>query len=196
MRFRVLGPLEVTDPEGTALDLSSPKLRALLTLLLLDAGRVVPLDRIIDQLWGDEPPASATGTLQSYVSNLRRLLEPDRGPRQPARVLLTRPPGYSIAVGDDDLDLLRFTRLVGEGEAALLADEPLRAVELFDEALALWHGEPAPDLADQQSVAAERTRLVELNLRAREQRAEALYLAGRSSAAVAALEELTTANPL
>src|SRR6478736_4373881 len=105
MRFRVLGPLEVTDPEGTALDLGSPKLRALLTLLLLDAGRVVPLDRIIDQLWGDEPPASATGTLQSYVSHLRRLLEPERGPRQPATVILTRPPGYVAQADEDDLDL-------------------------------------------------------------------------------------------
>src|SRR6478735_4688414 len=112
MRFRVLGPLEVTGTDGEAVDLGSPKLRALLTLLLLDAGRVVPLDRIIDQMWGDEPPASATGTLQSYVSNLRRLLEPDRGPRQPAQVLLTRPPGYSVRVDADELDLLCFTRLV------------------------------------------------------------------------------------
>ena len=94
MRFRVLGPLEVTGPDGSPLDVGGAKPRALLTLLLADAGRVVGIDRIVATLWGDEPPPTVTGTLQAYVSHLRRVLEPDRGPREAPTVLLTRPPGY------------------------------------------------------------------------------------------------------
>lgn len=99
MQFRVLGPLEVVTANGLPVDLGSAKLRALLTLLLADHGRVVPLDQIIETLWAGEPPATATGTLQSYISQLRRLLEPDRAPREAPRLLLTRPPGYLVAVG-------------------------------------------------------------------------------------------------
>jgi DNA-binding SARP family transcriptional activator/tetratricopeptide (TPR) repeat protein/chloramphenicol 3-O-phosphotransferase len=196
MRFRVLGPLEVTGSDGEPVDLGSPKLRALLSLLLLDAGRVVSLDRIIDQLWGDEPPASATGTLQSYVSHLRRVLEPERGPRQPATVVLTRPPGYSVQAGADDLDLLRFGCLVREGETALHADDPAAAAAALDEALALWRGDPVPDLAEQPGVAAEIGRLVELHLHAHELRTEALYRSGRVAAAVGDLGRITVENPL
>ena len=93
MRFRVLGPLEVTGPDGTVLDVGGAKPRALLTLLLADAGRVVGVDRIVSTLWGDAPPPTVTGTLQAYVSHLRRVLEPERGPREAPTVLLTRSTG-------------------------------------------------------------------------------------------------------
>ena len=82
MRYRVLGPLEVTGPDGRVLDVGGAKPRALLTLLLAEAGRVVSVDRIVATLWGDDPPPTVTGTLQAYVSHLRRVLEPDRGPRE------------------------------------------------------------------------------------------------------------------
>ena len=96
MRFRVLGPLEVSGPDGELLDVGGAKPRALLTLLLADAGRVVGIDRIVSTLWGEEPPPTVTGTLQAYVSNLRRVLEPGRGPREAPTVLVTRPPGYLL----------------------------------------------------------------------------------------------------
>ena len=99
MQFRVLGPVEVVD-RGEPVDIGTPRQRALLARLLVDANTVVPLDRIIDDLWEGEPPAAATATLQSYVSLLRRVLEPDRPPRTPATVLVTRPPGYLLAVAD------------------------------------------------------------------------------------------------
>lgn len=76
MQLRVLGPLEVLADDGRPVEVGAPRLRALLTLLAAEAGRVVPADRIVDVLWGDAPPATAAGTLQTYVSQLRRLLEP------------------------------------------------------------------------------------------------------------------------
>ena len=108
VRYRVLGPLEVTGPDGRPLDVGGAKPPGLLALLLAEAGRVVPVDRIVSALWGDDPPPTVTGTLQAYVSHLRRVLEPERGPRQAARVLLTRAPGYLLQVETTDLDSLRF----------------------------------------------------------------------------------------
>lgn len=196
MQFRVLGPLELVGGDGRLVDLGGPKLRAVLSLLLLDANRVVPLDRLIDQLWGDEPPASATGNLQSYVSHLRRILEPDRGPRQPAGRLLTRPPGYLIRVSEDDLDLLRFTRLIADGGRALHDGDASGAEALLRQALELWRGEPLADLAEETAIAAERTRLQELHLNARERYADALLALGRADVAVILLERLVVEQPL
>ena len=151
MRFRVLGPLEVQDASGAVVDVGSPKLRALLALLLLEAGRVVPLDRIVDELWGERPPASATGTVQSYVSNLRRLLEPAHGTaggdRRPPEVLLTRAPGYLIDVPRAEVDALVLPSLVDEGGRLLAADAPDQARAVLCRALALERGQPLVDLA-------------------------------------------------
>src|SRR5947199_380645 len=88
----VAGAGEVVDG-GRLIDVGTRKQRALLSLLLIAANRVVPLDLIIEELWSDEPPARATSSLRAYISNLRRLLEPDRGPRQPPQVLVTQAPG-------------------------------------------------------------------------------------------------------
>ena len=98
MRFGVLGPLEVTGPDGTPVDVGGAKPRALLTLLLADPGRVVGIDRIVSTLWGDDPPPTVTGTLQAYISHLRKVLEPERGPREAPSVLITQPPGYLLRV--------------------------------------------------------------------------------------------------
>src|SRR4051794_40268619 len=97
MEYRILGPLEVLS-RGQLLDPGTRKQRALLSLLLLSANRAVALDQIIDELWADEPPARATSSLRAYISNLRRILEPDRGPRQPPEILVTQPPGYVLRV--------------------------------------------------------------------------------------------------
>src|SRR4051794_26699121 len=142
MRYRVLGPLEVTGPDGRPVDVGGAKPRALLTLLLADANRVVGVDRIVATLWGDEPPPTVTGTLQAYVSHLRRVLEPRRGPREAPTVLLPRAPGYLLRAEAADLDALRFPELVDEGDRAVQGGDAARGVGLLDQAIELWRGEP------------------------------------------------------
>src|SRR4051812_44783098 len=110
MEFRVLGPLEVIDTTGPVA-LGPRKQRALLALLLLDAGRTVPVDQLLDQLWGEDVPGSAMKMVQGYVSGLRKVL--------PEGVLATRPPGYSLAVSAEQSDLGRFRQLDADGRAAL-----------------------------------------------------------------------------
>src|SRR5256886_16162239 len=103
--FRILGPLEVSDETGPLL-LGGQKQRALLALLLLDAGRVVSVDRIVDALWGERPPKTAPTSLQNFVSHLRKVLGAD--------VLVTRPPGYLLQIAPEQLDLERFKTLVDD----------------------------------------------------------------------------------
>ncbi|MBI5089554.1 MAG: winged helix-turn-helix domain-containing protein, partial [Actinobacteria bacterium] len=128
MRYRVLGPLEVT-AGGRRLDIGPRRQRQLLAVLLLDAKRVVSLDRLIDELWGDAPPNAATASIQSYVSNLRRVLEPQRGPREPPRVLVTEPPGYVLRVGPEQIDAVVCERLVDEAASYASLGQPAAAAE-------------------------------------------------------------------
>jgi len=196
MRYRVLGPLEVSGNDGRPVDVGGAKPRALLTLLLADVNRVVGIDRIVATLWGDDPPPTVTGTLQAYVSHLRRVLEPERGPREAPTVLLTRAPGYLLRAEAADLDSLRFPELVEEAERAIQAGDASRGVSLLDQALKLWRGEPLPELGDTPTAATDRLRLVELHVRARERRCDALLALGRADAAVPDLERLVAENPL
>ncbi|WP_300018376.1 BTAD domain-containing putative transcriptional regulator [Pseudonocardia sp.] len=197
MQFRVLGPLEVATADGRPIDPGSPKLRSLLTLLLADHGRVVPLDRINETLWAAEPPATATGTLQSYVSQLRRLIEPDRAPRAAPTRLLTRPPGYLIAVEADELDVSRFEALLADGQRLLATGRHREAEDVLLAALDLWRGEPYADLGDGgAAVHADRARLAELRAVAVERHVEAMLGAGRPDDAVAELERLVAVHPL
>src|SRR5262245_10511493 len=118
LEFGVLGPLEVL--RGTeSLTPSAAKQRALLALLLLNANTVVSTDRLIDELWGADAPATAPSALQVHVSQLRRVLEAKRAQRDSYEVVITRPPGYLLRVAPDQLDLQRFERLTAEGAQAL-----------------------------------------------------------------------------
>src|SRR5262245_34048275 len=110
MEFRILGPLEVRH-DGGEVPLGGRRPRALLAVLLLHANEVVPADRLIDELWGDDTPDRAAGALRVNVSRLRKALSQD--------VLTTRSPGYAVRVGPDELDLHRFERLVDEGRSLL-----------------------------------------------------------------------------
>ena len=121
VQFRILGPLEVLDGQRRV-ELGRPKQRALLAVLLVHANQVVALDRLIEELWGEQPPAQATASLQAYVSNLRRVLEPDRPARTLPRVLVTQPPGYRLVVAPGDLDAARFVALAEEGHRLLEAE--------------------------------------------------------------------------
>src|SRR6266511_1208688 len=186
MDYRVLGPLEVRDGEES-LPLAGAKQRALLALLLLHANRVLSLDRRIDELWGDEPPATAVTGLQVYVSRLRKLL--------PAGALLTRPPGYLLAVEPDELDLRRFERLLAEGHEALAQADPERAARVLQEALALWRGPALAEFAFEPFAQAEIGRLEDLRLTAVEERVEADLALGRHADLIGELEALIAENP-
>ena len=196
MQFGILGPLEVATDAGRPVELVSHKLRSLLALLVIEAGRVVSLDRIIDQLWGDEPPATATGTLQAYVSQLRRLLEPDRLPREPARILVTQAPGYVLRVTPDKVDFLCFERLAEEGEKLLVAGRPQEADTALGKALGLWRGEPLAEFAGEAFARVEASRLSERRLLAWEHRLDAWLALGRHAPAAAELERLVGEHPL
>ena len=179
MRFAILGPLEVSGDDGQRLALGGPQQRALLAVLLLNAGRVVSTDRLIECLWGEQPPAAARSLLQGCVAGLRRALKVGAGPdRQP---LVTRAPGYCIEVRPDELDLDRFDRLVA---AAQLTD-----------ALSLWRG-PVLDGIALDACQADVARLEERRLAVLEQRIEAELRAGRHTSLVGELESLVRVHPL
>jgi DNA-binding SARP family transcriptional activator len=191
VEFGLLGPLLIRSAAGPV-EIGAPKQRALLICLLLRAGRTVPVDRLIDALWGDEPPAQARITLRSYVSNLRRALgSPDAEP-----FIVTRGNGYSAQVDPDSIDAVRFERLVEEGRQQLGAHDPAVALDLLDEGLGLWRGDALADVSDSAFARGERTRLEELRLTAEEDRFDALLALGRHAEAVAALEAFVAAAPL
>jgi DNA-binding SARP family transcriptional activator/tetratricopeptide (TPR) repeat protein len=185
MRFRLLGPLEVVDGERQV-PIASGKQCALLAILLLQANRVVPMSRLVDDLWGDELPDTAVKSVQVYVSKLRKALPEPR--------LRTRGSGYLADVHVGELDLDTFSSLASAGRAAL-GDDAARAVDLLTEALALWRG-PALVGLDAPFVPAEAARLEELQLACREDRMEALLVLGRQHELVPELEVTTARHPL
>ncbi|QWF83283.1 BTAD domain-containing putative transcriptional regulator [Amycolatopsis sp. CA-230715] len=193
VRFGVLGPLVAGDARGAA-DLKGPRHRAVLARLLVARGKVVPVDRLVDDLW-DDPPDGAIGAIQTFVSALRRALEPDRPPRTPARLLVTAAPGYAVRAEPDAVDAWRFEALVAAAGKSLDGRRPGAALSEVDEALALWRGPAYAEFADEAWARAEIDRLDELHLLAGERRAEALLALGRAVEAVPDLEAATAAHP-
>src|SRR4051812_18371169 len=181
--FRLLGPLEVANNGGT-LTLGGQNQRALLALLLLHAGEALSVDRIADELWGENPPRTATSSVQNFVSQLRKLLGPD--------VLVTGAAGYVLHVQPEQLDLTRFEQLVAEARRA----EPDERGRLLREALAMWRGPPLADFAYEPFAQGEIQRLEELRLDALEQRVDADLVAGAGRELVAELEPLVARYPL
>ncbi|MEU6408490.1 BTAD domain-containing putative transcriptional regulator [Microbispora sp. NPDC046933] len=195
LSFRLLGPFEVTGGDGRVLDLGPRKQRAVLAVLALEPGRIVSLDRLIDELWADEPPSSATATLQSYVSNLRKVLEPGRRPRTPPAVLLTREPGYLLSVAPGQVDLVRFVSWVEDGRRALARREYAAVLGVIDRALETWRGEPLAEFAAYEFAEPVIARLTELRAVAVEDRFEARLALGDGPSCVADLERLVEAYP-
>ena len=194
MQFHILGPLQVLDA-GRPLALGRPKQRAVLAILLLDAGRVVSLDRLVEEVWGRQSPPQALASVQAYVSHLRRLLEPQRAPGAPATVIVNQAPGYRIVLGADDLDAACFETLAQRGHDLLQQNEAPRAAETLEEALRLWRGPVLADFADARFVQAQRARLEDLRLTALEGRLSADLALGRHARIVAELEQLTADHP-
>jgi YVTN family beta-propeller protein len=191
MEFLLLGPLEVRDGDGP-IPLGGAKQRALLASLLLHANEVVGRDRLIDGLWGGQPPATAGHTVETYISRLRRALH-DVGSRA---ALITRPPGYMLRLDPDALDLNRFQRLAGEGRRMLAEGNPELAVDLLREALALFRGPPLDDVAFFPFAQVEVGRLEEMRLAALEDRIDADLAAGRRAELVSELNPLVHVHPL
>jgi DNA-binding SARP family transcriptional activator len=187
MEFGILGPLEVRDG-ATELALGAPKQRAVLALLLLHANQVVPTDRLIDQLWGDQAPDTVKVALQGYVSNLRKALG--------AGTIVTRAPGYAIELEPERFDLHRFESLLSQARAAAAAGDPAGAAAGFREALGLWRGSALVDFAYEEFAQAPIARLEELRLTALEDRIEADLALGRHAEFVAELETLVAEHPL
>ncbi|MFE7598647.1 ATP-binding protein [Streptomyces sp. NPDC057494] len=189
MIFRLLGPLTVA---GTAGITGGPKVRALLARLLLDAGGTVTVERLVDGLYGDEPPAGAQGALQAQVSRLRRALPP-------GVTVEFSPAGYRLTVADPaaEVDVVRFEALAREGARAGAAGDPGRAAGLLREALGLWRGPALTDVRDAPFAAGQTARLDALRLDAVEEWAAAeLAVDGDPAVLVRELERWAREQPL
>ena len=195
LEFRILGPLEVRDGDRPVV-VRGEKQRLLLARLLLSANRVVSTDRLVDAIWGDAPPDTPDKALQMHVSQLRKLLEPQRSPGRSGEVLVTRPPGYLLRVDEGQLDLVRFERAVAEAAAAASAGRHEEAARGLRAALALWRGAALADLADAEGLRADLARLDELRLAALEDRIDADLALGRHARVIAELEDLAAEHPL
>ncbi len=183
VEVRLLGPLEI-DVDGRILDVRRQKQRALLALLALRAGEVVPTDRLVDEIWGDEPPKAAVGSLQNFVSELRKMIGAD--------VLVTRSPGYLLDIPRDAVDAHRFERIVREAGR----EAPEQRAASLREALGLWRGPALADVQLEGAMAAEAALLEESRVAAWEDRLEVELELGRQSQVIGELESLVAKHPL
>lgn len=195
VKFRALGPVEAV-VAGQLADLGAPKQRALLALLVSRVGEPVAVDVMLEELWAGQPPPSAMTSLQAYVANLRRVLEPDRAPRTPATVLRTHNRGYLLNSRVVEVDVHRFGEHATAGWQAWERGEPRQALTEFEAGLSLWRGQAYAEMADATYVVPEVARLEELRLSVAEGRCAALLAVGAHELAVAELEAFTQAYPL
>ncbi|MFD9950637.1 BTAD domain-containing putative transcriptional regulator, partial [Nonomuraea sp. NPDC059022] len=185
MRFQILGPAKVQAEDGREVVLGGPRVRALLVLLALRAGRIVPAEQLVDDLYGTRPPEGIANALQSQVSRLRRALGKD--------LVEFHPAGYRLAADPSQVDAHRFEKLAADGRQALGSGDARTAAAVLREALDLWHGAP---LSDAPLAGAAAARLEELRLAAVEDRVQADLALGRHRDLVAELRQLITAHPL
>ncbi len=187
LELRLLGPLEVSTGSGVV-PIGGPKPRTLLAVLALEAGCVVSVDRLVEDLWPAEPPKTAPHTIQVYVSQLRKALGPE--------AISTRAPGYVLELEPERVDLHRFVRLTDEGRAALGSGDAVAAEVALREALGLWRGTALADFTYEPFAQAEIARLDELRLVALEARVEADLTLGRHAELVSELQALVDSQPL
>jgi YVTN family beta-propeller protein len=187
LEFHILGPVEAVEQQR-ALPLGGSRQRALLAILVLHRGEALTSDRLIDELWGERPPATAAKTLQGYVSRLRRVLGPD--------VLLTRAGGYVLAAAPEQVDAERFERLAAGAREALARGDPAGARDQLRSALALWRGDALADLAYEPFAARQVARLEEARRAAIEDRIDAELALGADRELIGELEALVAAHPV
>ena len=192
MSFRILGALAAETSDGVAVPLGQPKQRALLAILLLHTGEIVSTDRLVELLWGEAAPRTAPHSVQIYVSELRRILEPLIG----GTAILTRPPGYLLQVPPDEIDARRFERMVADGAHALAQGRRPEGVALLQDALRLWRGPALSDFMYEEFAQPYIRRLHDLHLDAIEELAAAELVDGRPGAAITLAEAAIQDDPL
>ncbi len=189
MRVLLLGGLEVQDDDGNDVAVAGPKLRALLAVLALQAGRVVPTDQIVDALWGEDPPAAVRNGLQGLTSKLRRALGS-------TDLVVMRGGGYVLELPVEAVDVFRHEDLVASARAAVTTGDLEAAAAHLLEADALWRGDPLADFAYEDFASGAITRLAELRLTLIEERLDIELRLGRHQEAIAQLEEFVATHPL
>jgi predicted ATPase/DNA-binding SARP family transcriptional activator len=193
VEYRILGPLEVFNA-GIPIEVGGPRHRKLLAVLLVNAGDAVSSERLINGLWGEDPPISAPSMLHVRISEIRNALRAGRGDRNAG--IVTGHSGYQLQVEVDELDSRRFERLAGAGCQALARGDNVNASAKLHEALALWRGPPLSEVADEPFAQGEIARLEALHLQALEDRLEADLALGHHAEIVAELEALVAEHPL
>jgi basic membrane lipoprotein Med (substrate-binding protein (PBP1-ABC) superfamily)/DNA-binding SARP family transcriptional activator len=191
VEYRILGSLEVV-ANGTVADLGPPKQRAVLAVLLLHANEIVPTERLIDLVWPERPPRTAVHSVQIYVSELRKAIEPLAG----CAPLATRPPGYVLEADPESIDAGRFTRLVEDGLRRLGDGDPGGSVTVLRSALALWGGSPLSDFTYEEFAQPHIRRLSELRLAALEELAATELDLGRAVQALPLIESAVAMDAL
>ncbi|MHB9864470.1 AfsR/SARP family transcriptional regulator [Streptomyces sp. YIM S03343] len=196
MRFRILGPLEITSSRAVEpLRPKAAKIRVVLATLLVRPNEIVAVDHLIDELWGENPPRTATTTLQVYVSQLRKLLDA-ADPEYGRDALVTRPPGYALYLDPAQLDLVVFEELHQSGQAALLRAEPAAAADLQRRALQLWRAPLASDTPHGPLLARTAVRLAEMRAAALEQRIRAELQLGHHQQLIGELHSAVAEMPM
>ncbi|WP_330318917.1 BTAD domain-containing putative transcriptional regulator [Streptomyces platensis] len=180
--------------DGRDLPLGPPRRRALLALLLIRLGRVVPTELLVEELWGEEPPRQSVATLQSHISHLRRVLQPVSGPDRPT-VLRHRAHGYVLELAPEQIDACRFERLVAEGRLLLERRDPRAARDRFTAALSLWRGSPYAEFDGHPPLSDESSRLEDVRLTAVESCAEAQLALGEAQEVAADLDREARLHP-
>jgi DNA-binding SARP family transcriptional activator len=194
MRVRLLGPVSA-ETDGVPLRLGGRKQRAVFALLALQVNSPVALDRLVDELWRDEPPAQATLSLQSYISRLRRTISDAQPEDQPAPRILTRPPGWALMMPADQVDAVRFVALARQGSSLLEDGEVASGTAKLREALSLWSGDALADLDDMPFAAGEKARLQDLRLSVTESLLWAELDLGRPAEVVEMARRAVSENP-
>ncbi len=187
MRYRLLGPLEVVNDAGETVSVRAAKERAFLAALVLGRNRAVPVSRLVESIWADDPPASYEHSLHVYASRLRKLIGRERLERTNA--------GYLLVVGPGECDVTEFERIAAAGRAALAAGEPHRATAELSGALALWRGGALADLVDEPVGRTAAATLRQLRIAAEEDLAQAELALGRHDSMIAKLERLVAEHP-
>ena len=189
MEYRILGPLEVL-LEGRQIALGAAQPRAVLAVLLLHANEVVSVDRLVDELWGESPPPTATKTVQLYVSQLRKAFGPN------ADVIETRAPGYVIHAEPEQIDVGRFERLAAEARERAMAGDAEAAAGLFRQSLALWRGRVLAGLTFESLARIEVEQLEDKRVAARMDEIDCALVLGEAEQVVGELETLVAQHPL
>lgn len=192
LRINLLGQLTASY-DGAPLDLGGPRQRAVLAVLLLAEGDIVPADRIAESVWTDRAPADTAGALQAYVSHLRKRLQPGSAARTRSAVIVSEGPGYAVRLPRDAVDAWRFEQLLQQAAAET---EPGQIAAVLEEALALWRGPALADYADEPWAEAEIGRLTELRTVARERLLAARLELGDAAMLVPDLEAMVAEEPL